>query len=118
MQLKFKECVEENVFKMTESDYDRIEGRWPWKMKCYSRGVKDAQMENDEPHFYGVELTALYEGGVEFVGKTKKSRTARKVLRDCFSVAVTIGDVTHTTYFSDEVEAIDYTLKVIELAKA
>lgn len=118
MQLKFSECVEEKVFTMTDEDYDRIEGRWPWKMKCYSRGVKGARMENDEPHFYAVELTALYKGGVEFKGNTAKNRRACNVLRDCFAVAVTIGDVTRTTYFSVEVEAIDYTLKVIELAKA
>lgn len=118
MQLKYSECVEDKTFVMTDDDYERIAGSWPWKMKCYYRDVEGAKMENDEPHFYGVELTALYKGGVEFHGKTKKSRTASNVLRDCFSVAVTIGDVTRRTYFSDEVEAIDYTLKVIALAKA
>lgn len=118
MKLKYSECIEDKTFVMKEADYDRIEGRWPWKMKCYSREVEGAKMEYDEPHHYGVELTALYKGGVEFVGHTAKTRTASNVLRDCFSVAVTIGDTTRTNYYSDEAEAIDYTLKVIALAKA
>ena len=119
MQLKYSECIEDKIFAMTDDDYDRIDGgRWPWKMKCYSRGVKGAKMESEEPHYYEVELTALYKGGVEFQGNTGKTRTACNVLRDCFSVAVTIGNITRTTYYSEEVEAIDYTLKVITLAKA
>lgn len=118
MELKCSECVENKTYTMTDEDYDRIAGFWPWKMKCYSRKLNSAKMERDEPHFYGVELTALYKGGVEFQSVTAKSRRASNVLQDCFSVAVTIGDVTRTRYFSDEVEAIDYTLKVIALAEA
>lgn len=70
-------------------------GQWCWEMKNFRKG-------DDSVTLYHLD----------------ESKFASRALKECWVVAYTRNNIGTRAIFDDEVEAIDFTLKIINLIKA
>lgn len=95
---KHEKVTEEEV--MAASD----EGKLCWEMK-------DFRKDNDCVTLYHLDEGCYWD----FLNRSKR---AYRALKECWVVAYTLNDIGTRALFDDEVEAINFTLKIIELIKA
>ena len=81
-------------------------GAWCWEMKTY-------RTKDDEN---SVTLYSLAAGCYWHI--SPKGTSAVKVLKTCYAVEYGLNSMGSTAYFTEEVEAIDFTMKIINLIKA
>ena len=94
--------------KITEDAYSKAvdAGKWYWQMKRYT--------DND-----GNNLVTLYHLDAGCYFDVNQAVTfAKKAKKECWLVEYQLGTIGAAAYFTDEVEAINFTLKIIELIKA
>lgn len=110
MRIEFKNVEEyvENRAKVTEEQLQEAEenGAWCWEMKTYC--TKDDENK--------VVLYSLAAGCYWHI--SPKGTSAQKVLKDCYAVEYRLNSMGTTAYFTEEGEAIDFTMKIINLIKA
>ena len=95
---KHENVTEEEV--MAAND----DGKWCWEMKNFRKGED------------GVTLYHLDEGCYwDFMNRGK---LACRALKECWVVAYRLNNIGTHALFDDEIEAINFTLKIIELIKA
>ena len=94
--------------KITEETYLKATdaGKWCWQMKRYS--------DNDENN----QVTLYHLDAGCYFDVNQAVTFARRAKRECWLVKYSLGEIGTAAYFTDEVEAIDFTLKIIELIKA
>lgn len=89
--------------KVTEDEI-MAASKWCWEMKNFLKGEDS------------VTLYHLDEGCYwDFLNRGK---LACRALKECWVVAYSLNDIGTRALFDDEAEAIDFTLKIIELIKA
>lgn len=102
--------------KITEDQLVKTQGNGCW---CWRR--KDYRTKDDKNAVTLYSLTAgcywneYYKLSV--TGEMKLS-SAQKALKDCYAVKYQLNGIGAAAYFTDEVEAINFTLKIIELIQA
>lgn len=114
-ELAYKDVVGKNkAHKITEREYARMDRdcTYPWELKRYEQKGPSDEIEAL------VVLTQVYKGGAFYTGNVAKYPFGFIVNQDCFAIHYIFGNTGKTMFLSDMTEAIDRTLKLIELAKA
>lgn len=97
---KHEKVTEEEVMAANDN------GQWAWEMKEYHD--KDG---NNTVKLYHLDKGCYFD----FLGK---GHMARKALKECWDVNYMLNNIGSHAVFDDEVEAIDFTMKIINLIKA
>lgn len=79
-------------------------GQWCWEMTDFRKG-------DDSVTLYHLDEGCYWD----FLNKGK---LASRALKECWVVAYTLNNIGTRAIFDDEVEAIDFTMKIINLIKA
>jgi len=110
-----REYVEARA-KITEDQLGEahVNGCWCWMMKDY-RTKDDKNAVTLYSLTAGCYWNEYYKLSV--TGEMKLS-SAQKALKDCYAVKYQLNEMAAVAYFTEEAEAIDFTLKIIELIKA
>ena len=94
--------------RITEETYSKAieSGKWYWEMKRYTD--KD---ENNWVILYHLDADCYFDVNLAGV-------FARRAKKECWRVEYKLNEISTSAWFTDEVEAINFTLKIIELIKA
>lgn len=114
-ELTYKEVVGTNkAHQITEREYARMDRdcTYPWEMRHYEKKGKNDEIEA------AVTLTRLYKGGAFYTGTSSGYPFGFIVKQNCFAIHYIFGNQGKTLFLAEMGEAIDMTLKLIELAKA
>ena len=114
-ELTYKDVVGKNkAHKITDREYNRMDRdcTYPWEMKRYEKMGQKTDIEAL------VVLTRIYKDGAYYTGTVANHPFGFIVNKDCFAIHYKFGNQGTTMFLTEMGEAIDMTLKLIDLAKA